>query len=72
MTAKWARVALFLTFALLVLSTGPSASAETVASREFEDETWDDLPEEGQVAGWHDFRDSDSVRAGLVSTGFAG
>jgi hypothetical protein len=71
MTAKWPRFALLITVVLATLGTG-TATAETVASREFEDETWDDLPETGEVAGWHDFRSSDSVRAGLVSTGFAG
>ena len=64
MTAKWPRIAVLITLVLATLGTGLSASAETVATREFEDETWTD--------GWTDFRATDSTRATLVNTGFAG
>jgi hypothetical protein len=69
--AKWTRFVVAVVTALAVAAGGLPAGADQVASRTFEDDTWDDLPAEGETAGWHDFRATDSTRTKLT-TGFAG
>ncbi len=64
MTARWPRIAVLLSLVIASLGVALDASARTIASREFEDETW--------TEGWVDFRSTDDVRAGLTGSGFAG
>jgi hypothetical protein len=69
--AKWSRIFVAAVAVLTVTAGALPVAADEVASRSFEDETWADLPEEGEVAGWHDFRSTDATRTSLT-TGFAG
>ncbi len=64
MTARWPRFAVLLLLVTASLGVASDATAQTIASREFEDETW--------TEGWVDFRSTDDVRAGLTGSGFAG
>jgi hypothetical protein len=64
MTARWPRFAVLLSIVVASLGVALEAPAQTIASREFEDETW--------TEGWVDFRATDDVRAGLTGSGFAG
>ncbi|HEY7468987.1 MAG TPA: S-layer homology domain-containing protein [Acidimicrobiia bacterium] len=63
MTVKWARIVALVTVLVVAAGVVP-ATADVVAQRDFEDETW--------TEGWVDLRSTDTVRAGLTSPGFAG
>jgi len=63
MTAKWPRIAVAFAVLLATFGSGLDAAADTVASRDFEDETWAD--------DWVDLRATDLTRTRLT-TGFAG
>ncbi len=64
MRVRWSRVTVLLSLVAASLGVVSQAQAQTIAERQFEDETW--------TEGWVDFRASDSVRAGLTGSGFAG